>query len=247
MTAVFDGYEEWASYYSAQPDWVLTNLAQALADAGQQAALLQHLHDIADALPEARTECLTSFKNDIDQWVPNWRYDANAAPAAAQTVQAYPNTDSWNYSHTPGTLYYKYLERDGEYVYVYNDHANAADQDWHELRHWDDMAETQARKPERIGLAVGGDTEVSFNTPNCPWTDEVTDLTGDPIFYITTANSPLEDTAWVQRGTRVRGQIVVAGENLGSTPLPLASGETIEVYDKQEPDQGFYELTFVQE
>jgi hypothetical protein len=74
------------------------------------------------------------------------------AAATGQTptpaVPAYPNTDGWNHSRTPGTFYYKYLERDGAPVYVYSDKADAADQEWHELKYWNDAAQAEARKPE---------------------------------------------------------------------------------------------------
>ncbi|HEY2579245.1 MAG TPA: hypothetical protein VGI74_23305 [Streptosporangiaceae bacterium] len=167
---VFDGYAEWASYYGSQPEWVLTNLAQVLESGSQQAALLDHLESIANALPEARDECLMSFKNDIDQWAPNWQYNANAELADAQgpllegqeRVQAYPNTESWNYSRTPGTFYYKYLERNSKYVYVFNDNADAADVDWRELKYWDDLAETEARKPENKLTAKFSDWDSSW-------------------------------------------------------------------------------------
>lgn len=152
INLIFDGYSEWAGYYASQPEWVLTNLAQYLEDAGQQITLLQHLQQIADAPSETRDEALNWFKNDIDRWLPQWQYNANTQLAGAQgpleegreRVQAYPNTDNWNYSRTPGTFYYRYLERDGRYVYVYNDREDAPDEDWRELYHWDSEAERLA-------------------------------------------------------------------------------------------------------
>lgn len=155
VALVFDGYADWGGYYAASPDWVLTNLAQVLEDSAQQTALLTHLQSIADALPETRNECLVAFKNDIDQWVPRWQYSANTELAGAEgpmpegeeRAKAYQNTGNWNYSRTPGTFYYKYVERDGKNVYVYNDNAGAPDEDWHEAQYWDDLAEAEARKP----------------------------------------------------------------------------------------------------
>jgi len=73
---------------------------------------------------------------------------AATGDAQAPAARAYENTDGWNHSRTPGTFYYRYLERDGAQVYVYNDKADAADQEWHELKYWDDAAQAEARKPE---------------------------------------------------------------------------------------------------
>jgi hypothetical protein len=156
VSLVFDGYVDWAAYYSAHPEWVLTNLAQVLEDAAQQAALLGHLYSIADAMPETRGECLVRFKNDIDRWGAQWQYNASLEldgaqgplPQGQERVEAYPNTDNWNYSRTPGTYYYKYLERAGSYVYVYNDDADADDEHWHEARYWDEQAEALAGRYE---------------------------------------------------------------------------------------------------
>jgi hypothetical protein len=156
INMVFDGYVSWAGYYFTQPEWVLTSLAQVLEDTNQQTALLGHLQRIVDAFPEDRDECLRSFKNDIDQWMSGWQYNASMELANAQgpllegqeRVEAYPNTDSWNYSRTPGTFYYKYVERNGGYVYVYNDDEEASDDEWHELNHWDEAA-------ERLALGYG--------------------------------------------------------------------------------------------
>jgi len=156
ITLIFDGYSDWAGYYASQPEWVLTNLAQSLEDASQQIALLEHLQHIADAVPETRDEALTWFKTDIDRWLPQWQYNANTQLAGAQgplaegeeRVEAYRNTDNWSYSRTPGTFYYRFLERDGRYVYVYNDREDAPDDEWHEMYHWDSEA-------ERLALANG--------------------------------------------------------------------------------------------
>jgi len=113
------------------------------------------MENIVSALPETRDECLAAFKNDIDQWVPSWQRSANTELAGAEgplpegqeRVEAYPNTENWNYSRTPGTFYYKYVERGGEDVYVYSDNADSPDEDWHEMPYWDDLADAEARKP----------------------------------------------------------------------------------------------------
>jgi hypothetical protein len=98
----------------------------------------------------------------------------------------------------------------------------------------------------RVELAAGGDNEIGVNTPNCPWVDVETSLTGDPIFYVTTQNSKADGSAYVTRENKVKGRIVVAGAELKTAPLPLADGETIRVYDDSEETQGYYELTFEQ-
>jgi hypothetical protein len=156
ITLVFDGYADWAGYYASQPEWVLTNLAQVLEDASMQTALLERLRDVVNALSDTRNEQLVRFKNDIDRWVPQWQAYAAIELVGAQgpllegeeRVEAHPNTDSWNYSRTPGTFYYKYLERDGRSVYVYSDDEDAADEDWHEASHWDELAGELAERPE---------------------------------------------------------------------------------------------------
>lgn len=96
-------------------------------------------------------------------------------------------------------------------------------------------------------LAVGAETDIGYDTPGYPWTEATdTALTGDPIFRIDTPNSQRDGSAWVTRGEKVRGRITVAGAELGDNDrLPLESGETIVVYDRDAPD-GHYELTFEQ-
>lgn len=99
----------------------------------------------------------------------------------------------------------------------------------------------------RIRLQEGGDNEIGASTPNYPWASVKTSLKGDPIFYITAENSQAAGPAYVTRGDKVKAKIVVAGADLiGTARLPLADGETIQVYDDREPAQGYYELTFEQ-
>jgi hypothetical protein len=156
---VFDGYSDWFSY---QDEWILANLGQVLDDEGRQEdELLSGLDRIVGADREdARQDALKEFLSTAEQIVSTWRTEAAQNQYVSgplmegeteRAVAVYENTDSWNYSRTPGTYYYKYIDK----KYFFNDDENAEPGAWKEMLYWDNLAATAFEQAADLDSAEG--------------------------------------------------------------------------------------------
>ena len=125
-TLAFSGYQDWCAY--DDDAWTKNCLAQVF-DADQSGYLAERLQDTGlDKLQEALTEMADSYASAWQQAAENEAAQAAQAGATVTAAGLIPaeNAASWEYSRTPGTRYYIFL--DGEYLY--SDDKNALVQHW---------------------------------------------------------------------------------------------------------------------